>query len=739
MADCQKLGRDVRVTAAVERYDVVGDGPLDSGPVNRGLEVFKARVSIVKSGQHVEYLLRVSCEGRSWQLKKRFSEFAALQETLVKRLHSVPALPAKSVVRQFDAEHLESRKQGLSQYLQSLCQRRDVLNCPEVQEFLGLPEHVVSFKQQHPSEPLQVAEVHEAAFGITDFAYDPVQGLLLLGASDCSWTSRMDTKITNIKLPWEPSAPNLPTSQMSLWRQFPGDLRFDVQFTSRYAASLTAVALLATPSVPGAGAQESKGFCLCGLSDGTVGCHTIQNSSGIHNAGAILPLLRHTAGVTALVCDPVRQWLVTASKDTAMIVYDLRRQAILGEVSTKGAPCSAMFYCEAQKRLFTGLQSGRVMVWDLSDTPPQQLCTIPDGGVEAAAYTTKVAALDYDGPNHTLFTGAKEGLSLWAVKGSSTGCWGRCAGTIGGLSSAPTAMAWSSSSREIIAGFGSGAVIVFDVDSGLASYAFQAHDKDVTSLVWLDAPRRLLTSSKDKTMKVWDFPSLQRMTLEDQVVGIEGGVSSPLKSGQKAKEPQVSGASSASRRGRPAGQVFSLSGGDPLLGAKPHNAAVSVSSAASGSAAGGGGASGSRSGADGGAHSGHSGPLGGGPLGGGPLGAGGSREGPVEAPAAPAAAAAGSGLVIDPLGRPARRSGGDEAALQVPSALTTAAGDPLTGTPATATPATSFEEQVPEPVQRSTAAATAPPRRGGGGGAPEAPRGLSGRNDSDDDLLGWDG
>ena len=54
------------------------------------------------------------------------------------------------------------------------------------------------------------------------------------------------------------------------------------------------------------------------------------------------------------------------------------------------------------------------------------------------------------------------------------------------------------SSREILAGFDSGAVVVFDMDrdQGEPSYAIQAHQDGVTAMKWLDAPRRLLTTSK---------------------------------------------------------------------------------------------------------------------------------------------------------------------------------------------------------------------------------------------------
>eukprot|EP00439_Symbiodinium_sp_Y106_P063019 s1430_g9.t1 len=83
-----------------------------------------------------------------------------------------------------------------------------------------------------------------------------------------------------------------------------------------------------------------------------------------------------------------------------------------------------------------------------------------------------------------------DGLVVWLG-------WGRKLGQITEMSSPPTALVWAASSREVIAGFGNGAVVVFDLDQGEPSYAIQAHADAVTAAKWLDAPRRLLTASKD--------------------------------------------------------------------------------------------------------------------------------------------------------------------------------------------------------------------------------------------------
>ncbi|CAE7356173.1 mhkB [Symbiodinium natans] len=557
MARVQKVGREIPVSASVERFEVV-DAGSGHDVLSKGLDAVKARVSLVKTGQHVDYIIRVFFEGQSWTVTRRYNEFAALFDTLKNKLASVPAMPSKSMVRQFAPEYLEARKNGLSSFLREVCRRRDAVNCREVQDFLLLRNRVPSLAQPDASEPVQSAEVQEASFGLSHFEYDAVQGALLLGSRDFSWSSRVDTKITNIKMPWEKKAPNLPSSQMSLWQQSPAELKFHMKGMNRFTSLITCV-LIAN--------CRDKATCLAGLSDGTIGILPMKAEMGSGSSGQVLPLVRHTAGVEAMALDETEQHLFSASSDKAIIVFDLKRQMIQCEVSAPSPP-TQMIHCQEQRRLFTAMRNGTVAVWDTSILPLQRIAIVPDGATQLG---NPITTMDYDSSTGTLFTGSKDGIHLWAVKTSDMGGWGRKLGQITEMSSPPTALVWAASSREIIAGFGNGAVVVFDLDQGEPSYAIQAHSDGVTAAKWLDAPRRLLTASKDKTLKIWDFPSLQRAPLETTSWA-------PAVHQERSWQPPA----------RPASSSFSGTGGDPLrsansgFGGYGHTAASSPSGLAGG-------------------------------------------------------------------------------------------------------------------------------------------------------------
>lgn len=489
-----KLGREVTASVTIDHYDVITPAS-NAGP----LASLKNRVTLVKDGQYIEYTLKVTCEGKTWNIKKRFKEIAELHKLLQDRFPSVPRLPEKTVLRNFAIDKIEQRVQMLKHYYEALSKRRDVMNCPELWKFFHFAEHQTGFQQAAAATPVQTAEVQEANFGIADFAYDLERGILLMGAVDFSSISRLDTMIMNMKLPWEKQAMNLPVAQMSIWRQVSGTLRFNLQSVVRYSTPLTCVCL-----------SGDHGYCFAGLHDGTVGFRKVQEASDGAAHGNVLPLLRHTSPVTALVYGRSEKWLFSASKDGRLSVFDMEKQLVASDEHSP-SPIVELYYDAPNRRLYSGTLSGKVGIWDVAVLPPRLQASLPDGlGPEGSM----VSSLELDSNAQNLFSASKEGISVYAIRSTASQAWGRKMGSLSTGASAATSVQWAASSKELLVGCENGTVCIFDIEKGQSSFVLQAHDKGVTALMWLDAPRRLLTASKDKTLKIWDFPSLKTTQLE---------------------------------------------------------------------------------------------------------------------------------------------------------------------------------------------------------------------------------
>lgn len=139
-----------RFLAVIESVEVVEEGPQTTNIFNKVGASIRSRVS--QKARHVEYVVRVE-RGRetAYEMKKRFSEFAALHDFLKKRFgKAFPLdLPNKSVVRRFDQATLEDRRVNLNTYLKTVCEMRNVLELDEVQRFFDPNAEQMEVTEEH--------------------------------------------------------------------------------------------------------------------------------------------------------------------------------------------------------------------------------------------------------------------------------------------------------------------------------------------------------------------------------------------------------------------------------------------------------------------------------------------------------------------------------------------------------------------------------------------------------------
>jgi len=65
---------------------------------------------------------------------------------------------------------------------------------------------------------------------------------------------------------------------------------------------------------------------------------------------------------------------------------------------------------------------------------------------------------------------------------------------------------WREKTREIISGNQNGKVTVWSVKSAEPIYVLEAHSEPITKMEWIEEKQILITCSKDKSVKIWQFP-----------------------------------------------------------------------------------------------------------------------------------------------------------------------------------------------------------------------------------------
>jgi len=75
---------------------------------------------------------------KRWEILKRYSEFSELDDVLRKIHPNIPKMPSKSFMKINDANKIEERRVGLSQYIKLLINRRDMRTSISFRKFINL-------------------------------------------------------------------------------------------------------------------------------------------------------------------------------------------------------------------------------------------------------------------------------------------------------------------------------------------------------------------------------------------------------------------------------------------------------------------------------------------------------------------------------------------------------------------------------------------------------------------------
>merc|ERR1712216_585200 len=92
---------------------------------------------------YTTYSYRLSDGVNRWEIQKRFSDFDTLDRELQnrypKRMLKIDKIPRKSKFHAMAPRHIEAREKGFDTYLRQLLRDGELLQSPELTEFLEIP------------------------------------------------------------------------------------------------------------------------------------------------------------------------------------------------------------------------------------------------------------------------------------------------------------------------------------------------------------------------------------------------------------------------------------------------------------------------------------------------------------------------------------------------------------------------------------------------------------------------
>ena len=156
--------------------------------------------SLDNSGAVISYKISLSCGGKTWEVKKRYSEFEAIQKHLSLSFGNLPALPGKSQWAIKKPEQIDARMRGLDIWAQAIIVRKDLYADSTFNNFFELEQNLPSAGTRSLN---MIGQVTNNAMGYRDFIYLQGKRLMFTAIADMSPVSRIDSYFTNMDLPWE--------------------------------------------------------------------------------------------------------------------------------------------------------------------------------------------------------------------------------------------------------------------------------------------------------------------------------------------------------------------------------------------------------------------------------------------------------------------------------------------------------------------------------------------------------
>ena len=447
-----------------------------------------------QAGGVVYYILDIVWGQKNWTVEHRYSEFDALYEKLSLFSTNIPVLgdiaPKTWAWADTSGEDfLNERKSALNSYLQELLLREFVLSSLTFLNFINAMKHISPFPQ-YCHLPLKLKACTQPRFGVNRLVYLEEKKLMVTVAEDTSDLKKLDAFLANVKLPWEKEEPTpIPTGSLRLWK-----LDEDGQWGSVFAKELLSPA-------PALAWDAFRSRAVVALDNGAVefyGLNPEHTSLELQHSVQL-----HTARIMDVLYNPTRDIVITCSQDKTLAVYDVKADTIVCQGLLGSAWLSALAFDDQSGHVFVGDYSGAVMAYDVktTDSPVlRQTLNAHAGSVRSLFF--------HPGPDRSiLFTGSFDHrINIWSVENKLEVGDTRCLGAFdGGPAQKIKSLVYCPAVKQVVSGHSTGLMSIWSFETGRLLHVAKAHQDDILTLSWLEAPRILVSGAKDGKVKFWTF------------------------------------------------------------------------------------------------------------------------------------------------------------------------------------------------------------------------------------------
>jgi hypothetical protein len=220
---------------------------------------------------------------------------------LSKLVPNCPAPPGKTFLKISSLDALNKRKSQLEAFLKECVKRKDIISSEAFRGFIEIEKNSPELKIYNPDK---IASYEGLPLGLRDFILIKEENVLIAACSDMSLISRIDSEITNVKLPWEEETNSHISIGGVIVYKLDNNNVVDRLWTKSYPKQTGVVSWCNETNV-----------LTVGLDDGKIILYKVNKDSNFTQFDEVLEIKPHNDRIMGISLDASKYYLYSCSTD----------------------------------------------------------------------------------------------------------------------------------------------------------------------------------------------------------------------------------------------------------------------------------------------------------------------------------------------------------------------------------------------------------------------------------------
>lgn len=412
------------------------------------------------------YEIKITYDKEEWKMEKTFNEFKDLHDKLCKVIPNVPQIPDEVMFQIVTSKARNKRKEQFNEFISECINRRDILTHIIFRAFFELDSKIPKIAEK---EIAPINQIEQFAYGVIDMKLFNDVMFIICSENETSKGNFLCDKVNS-------------------------DFSFTKLFDKEYSDNKPSVLLY----------DEKFELISIGFENGLIQKFKSKTPGQFTEFEIIDEISVHKDKVTGLGYDNDKNFY-SCSLDRNFYVTEAKKSPpenlLLLKTSLEGVKgFTQMLSDKEHNRIFLSNSAGQINVFLTNVFPPIEILQL-----QLSSYR-EVSSFDICEKSHFIFASMVNGsVSMLSLPPPGKEFLIKEVKTLETFNKI-TAVKYNMKKSELIIGDDKGRISFWDIKEQKPIHCFNAHTASVTKMIFNEEKQQLITSSIDKTVKIWNIP-----------------------------------------------------------------------------------------------------------------------------------------------------------------------------------------------------------------------------------------